>query len=132
MERNGMGLAMNLGSKRQLFPCPLCGRGLDVRETKKNKPYVVCDPCGLQLFVRNKTGMSKFEQLVSDAQQRNIWARLEDLQHRYQKKCSNCGNKFWITPDQLKTSWLDGSFEGYRCPERGCDGVAGWEEKTRK
>jgi hypothetical protein len=84
------------------------------------------------LFVRNKTGISKFEQLVSDAQQKNIWARLEDLQQRYQKKCPECGNRFWITPDQLKTSWLDGSFEGYRCPERGCDGVAKWEEKTKR
>jgi hypothetical protein len=55
-----------------LFPCPLCGKPLDVRETKKKKPYVICDPCGVQLFIRSKAGMSSFERLVGDAEQRNI------------------------------------------------------------
>jgi predicted nucleic acid-binding Zn ribbon protein len=51
----------------QRFHCPLCGKGLDVRQTKKNKPYVICDPCGVELFVRGKVGMHVFERLVSDA-----------------------------------------------------------------
>lgn len=79
--------------------------------------------------------MRSFQQLVSDAERRNIWKRLDDLQARYQRKCPKCGRSFWIVPDQIKTSWLDGTFEGYRCPERGCDGVATWnknnEEKTK-
>ena len=102
-----------------------------MRETKKKKPYVVCDPCGLQLFVRNQTGMRRFEQLVSDTEQRDIWARLEELQQRYQKKCPECGNKFWITPDQIKTSWLDGTFVGYECPESDCDGVVKWAKEEK-
>jgi len=115
-----------------LFPCPLCGKPLDVRATKKKKPYVICDPCGVQLFIRSKAGMRSFEQLVSDAEQRNVWKRLEDLQTRYQRKCSECGKSFWIVPDQIKTSWVDGSFEGYRCPERGCKGFVPWKTEKEK
>ena len=119
-------------SKRRLLPCPLCARGLDIRETKKNKPYVICDPCGLQLFVRNDTGIAIFERLVAGAQQRHIWDRLEELQQQYRKKCPECGRMFWVHPDRIKTNWMDGSFEGYRCPERSCDGVAKWKEEKKK
>jgi transcription elongation factor Elf1 len=115
----------------QRFPCPLCGKGLDVRQTKKKKPYVICDPCGVQLFVRSKAGMQVFERLVSDAGQSNIWKRLDDLQKRYRGKCPECGKEFWIVPDQIKTSWLDGTFEGYRCPERDCDGVVSWSKEGK-
>jgi hypothetical protein len=69
-----------------------------VRQTKKKKPYVICDPCGVQ------------------------------------QKCPECGKSFWIVPDQIKTSWVDGKFEGYRCPERGCSGAVTWngEKKEKK
>lgn len=123
-------LAMN--TNPTLFPCPLCGKALDVRQTKKKKPYVICDPCGVQLFIRSKAGMHSFEELVSDAERRNIWKRLDDLQARYQRKCPDCGRGFWIVPDQIKTSWVDGSFEGYRCPERGCKGFAAWKTEKEK
>ena len=113
-----------------LFPCPLCGKPLDVRLTKKKKPYVICDPCGVQLFIRSKAGMTSFDRLVKDAEQRNIWLRLDDLQVRYQRKCPECGKTFWILPDLIKTSWMDGKFEGYRCPERGCDGVVSWKQES--
>ena len=110
----------------QYFPCPVCGQALEIRETKKDKPYMVCDPCGMQLFVRNETGISRFERLVASAEQRDIWTRLEELQQRYRRKCPDCGKEFWITPDQIKTSWMDGSLVGYRCPEKGCDGIVPW------
>ncbi len=125
-----MPLGLSVGPTR--FPCPLCGQGLDVRQTKKKKPYVICDPCGVQLFVRSKAGMHIFEQLVSEADQGNIWKRLDDLQGRYRLKCPECNKAFWIVPDQLKTSWVDGKFEGYRCPERGCSGVANWNNSGKE
>jgi len=113
-------------SSTQYFPCPVCGQALDIRETKKDKPYMVCDPCGMQLFVRNETGIARFQRIVSSAEQRDIWKRLDELQQRYRKKCPKCGKEFWITPNQIKTSWMDGSFVGYHCPEKGCDGVVAW------
>jgi hypothetical protein len=102
-----------------------------VRQTKKKKPYVICDPCGVQLFVRSKAGMNVFEDLVSNAAQRNIWKRLDDLQARYRRKCPECKKEFWIVPDQIKTNWMNGSFEGYRCPERGCDGIVTWNKEGK-
>jgi ssDNA-binding Zn-finger/Zn-ribbon topoisomerase 1 len=124
-------LNLRLAHPEHRFPCPLCGKGLDVRQTKKKKPYVICDPCGVQLFVRSKAGTHCFEQLVSDAEQRNIWKRLDDLQSRYQRRCPVCKKDFWIAPDQIKTSWVDGTFEGYRCPERGCSGVVSWTKEKK-
>ena len=120
-------MPLNLAStSRRLFPCPVCGQGLVVKETKKDKPYMVCDPCGMQLFVRNATGIARFERLLSSAEQRDIWKRLEELQQRYRRKCPECGKEFWIAPDQIRTSWVDGTFSGYRCPEKGCGGVVSW------
>jgi len=123
-----LNLALNT---RPLFPCPLCGQGLDVRETKKDKPYIVCDPCGIQLFVRNSVGIARFRSLVASAEQRDIWQRLDDLQKRYRRKCPECGKEFWTAPDQIKTSWVDGRLTGYRCPEKGCSGVVAWTKEKR-
>jgi DNA-directed RNA polymerase subunit RPC12/RpoP len=109
--------------KAHLFPCSVCGEGLEVRETKKGKPYVICNPCGMQMFVRVESGIRRFEKLVADAGEKDIWERLEELQERYHKKCPRCGQKFWVTPDLIKTSWLDGDFEGYRCFDSECDGI---------
>jgi DNA-directed RNA polymerase subunit RPC12/RpoP len=64
------------GQRKRFFPCPICGDALDVRLTKKSKPYVVCHGCGVQLFVRAQPGIEKFDKLVADAEARNIWERL--------------------------------------------------------
>ena len=45
------------------IPCLLCGRSLQQRRSKKGKPYFVCNPCGVQLFIRCKLGMEKLEEL---------------------------------------------------------------------
>lgn len=44
--------------KDALFPCPLCQTGLRIKLTKKDKPYVVCNLCGIQLFIRGKEGVN--------------------------------------------------------------------------
>lgn len=46
------------------FACPLCGKALDVRLSKKNRPYVTCDECSLQLFVRGPAGIGRFDRLA--------------------------------------------------------------------
>ena len=105
------------------FPCPLCGRGRDVRESKKQKPYVVCDPCGVQLFVRSPEGISAFNRLLERGQQGNAWDRLKEMETKCLKKCPDCGRRFWISEANLETSWFDGEFKGFRCPEKGCKGI---------
>ena len=44
------------------LPCLLCGNKLEKRIDKNRKPYSVCDPCGIQLFVRRKRGMDLLEE----------------------------------------------------------------------
>jgi predicted RNA-binding Zn-ribbon protein involved in translation (DUF1610 family) len=111
------------------FPCPVCGEGLDVRKAKRGKPYVVCNGCGVQMFVRVESGIRKFEKLVADAEANNIWERLRTLESQYRRKCPKCGRTFWARDDLIATSWFDGSFIGYECPEPDCDGIAKREEQ---
>lgn len=105
------------------FPCPVCGAALDVRESKKQKPYVVCDPCGVQMFVRAASGIERFQLLISRGESGNSFERLAEMERRYRKKCPRCGKTFWIDPDLAESSWFSGELTGYKCPENGCDGV---------
>ena len=109
--------------RKRLFPCPLCAEGLEIRESKKGKPYVVCYGCGVQIFVRTEPGIRRLSELVKNAEKRNIWDRLSKLEDRYKKKCPECSKRFWISEELIKTSWLDGRFVGYRCPEQDCGGI---------
>ena len=49
----------------QYVACFLCGDSLEVRESKRKKPYFICDPCGLQAFIRKDRGIKKLEKLVT-------------------------------------------------------------------
>lgn len=50
------------------FPCPLCGEGLGIRlDVKHGKPYVICDSCGVQMFVRRKRGIERLEKQVAES-----------------------------------------------------------------
>jgi len=49
------------GSK---FPCQLCGAGLEVRISTKQKPYTVCLDCGIQNFYRGKQGIRRLRELL--------------------------------------------------------------------
>lgn len=46
------------------IPCFLCGKPSKVKKTKTNKPYFICDDCGLQSFIRYKAGIRKFRRLL--------------------------------------------------------------------
>lgn len=46
------------------FPCPLCGISLAIRLSRTQKPYCVCDACGIQLFFRGKKGIRRLEELI--------------------------------------------------------------------
>jgi hypothetical protein len=48
------------------FPCPLCGEGLPIGTTKRGKPYCVCYECGVQFFIRGKTGIARLLKLAKD------------------------------------------------------------------
>ena len=59
------------------LPCILCGRKLEKRTSKKNgKPYFVCDPCGIQLFVRRQQGIEKLEEVFKNIEKAQIPLRV--------------------------------------------------------
>src|SRR5712691_12072599 len=55
-----------------VLPCILCGKQLDQRTDKNKKPYFVCDPCGIQLFVRRKQGIEKLAQLIRSLNEHDL------------------------------------------------------------
>ncbi len=58
------------------FACPLCGQPLEVRSSKKGKPYVTCDTCSMQLFVRGLQGIERFDSKALTADGRATRAEL--------------------------------------------------------
>src|SRR5437868_4200396 len=54
------------------LPCLLCGKKLPKRTDKNHKPYFVCDPCGIQLFIRRKQGIELLEQVFENLEKTNI------------------------------------------------------------
>lgn len=119
---------MGLNGKR-MFPCPVCTDPREVRLTKKHKPYVVCDPCGIQLFVRGPAGIDTFDRLVARADNQGLLAKLAEMESRYHLKCPKCGSRFWAEADLIKTSVFDGSLQGFRCPRKNCGAKVAWEKK---
>ena len=80
---------------KSTFPCPLCGAPLELRESRVRKPYSVCNSCGIQIFFRGKTAISRLKELGSAGKSpagsvfgantaTSAFARLEQL--RAQKK----------------------------------------------
>lgn len=114
---------------KRMFPCPVCTDPREVRETKKGKPYVVCDPCGIQVFVRGPSGIAAFQRLVNQGGSEDLWTRIEEMQRRYRLKCPECGERFWIEPQLIKTSIFDGKLQGFRCPQTDCGATVAWEKK---
>ena len=45
------------------FQCPVCEDFLEVKTSKKNKPYLVCNDCGMQLFIRGEKGIKRFNKI---------------------------------------------------------------------
>jgi DNA-directed RNA polymerase subunit RPC12/RpoP len=57
---------------KTFLPCFLCGNNLEMRFSKNRKPYFVCFDCGIQLFVRGKSGIRKLEELLANISETNI------------------------------------------------------------
>jgi hypothetical protein len=56
----------------QSIPCFLCGRRLQKRMTKRSKPFFLCDPCGIQLFIRRKQGIERLEEFFRSAEEAQV------------------------------------------------------------
>jgi len=49
----------------KIIPCFLCSQELAQRKDKHSKPYFVCDPCGVQIFIRGRQGIKNLDQLLT-------------------------------------------------------------------
>jgi transcription elongation factor Elf1 len=112
---------------KQMFPCPVCMQAREVRITKKDKPYVICDPCGVQIFVRGPAGIEEFRRLLTHTNNESLLSRLREMERRYRLTCPGCGHEFWAEPELIKTSVFDGGVKGLRCPKKKCEAIVPWE-----
>jgi len=46
--------------------CFLCQTSLEIRTSKREKPYLVCDDCGIQIFFRLPKGIRRLKQRLKD------------------------------------------------------------------
>jgi hypothetical protein len=54
-------------------PCFLgCGKQLDVRIDKNGKRYVVCNGCGMQMFIRRQQGIENLAELIKALRGRDL------------------------------------------------------------
>src|SRR5437879_4297743 len=58
-----------------LVRCFLCGIELPVKMDKNHNLYFICNPCGLQAFVRGSQGIKNLEQLIKVLRQHDIEIR---------------------------------------------------------
>jgi DNA-directed RNA polymerase subunit RPC12/RpoP len=60
------------GARMAKIPCFLCSQELRQRKDKNNKPYFICDPCGMQIFVRGRHGIENLAQLIATLQEHDF------------------------------------------------------------
>lgn len=118
-------------SARAAFPCPLCLVPLRVKSSKKGKPYVVCDACGVQMFVRAKPGITRLAALMAEPRAVAVMERLATVARQQKTTCRSCRQMFWLSEAKLETSWFNGSFIGYKCPSCGAAVKPPEPERTR-
>ena len=94
-----------------------------MRISKRKKPYVICSPCGVQMFIRERAGIEAFEALVEQGRKDNVLARVAELERRCRLQCPQCGKSFWLSPELIITNRVTGSVTGYRCPQKNCRGI---------
>jgi hypothetical protein len=73
-------LAGDARPKRQQFPCPTCGELKRIKFSKKDKPYFICEECGLQTFIRGAEGIRRLYEIAGDTELNKILEGLSSVQ----------------------------------------------------
>jgi hypothetical protein len=117
-------------SGKSRFPCPVCAMPQEVRTTKKEKPYITYNACGVQVFIRGRIGIDEFCRLVDCVQREGLLTRVNEMIRRYRLTCPSCAKQFWVEPRLVETSVFDGSLKGIRCPVVRCGTVLPWKQAS--
>jgi len=48
------------------IPCFLCGDFQKIKLSKNNKPYFICNICGIQAFIRKDDGVNRLNDLINN------------------------------------------------------------------
>jgi chaperonin cofactor prefoldin len=102
------------------LPCFLCGNQLNQRTDKNNKPYFICNPCGMQVFIRRELGIQKLKELIHNLKEgelplkthtqvlyevQAILSEMDDLKAEIKRLDGEIGF-FWIDQDKLRARKL--------------------------
>lgn len=49
----------------QNWKCPVCFQDREIRLSKSGRPYVLCNECGVQCFVRGDVGIRKMHRILT-------------------------------------------------------------------
>src|SRR5207245_9819406 len=103
-----------------VLPCFLCGKQLDQRTDKNNKPYFICNPCGMQIFIRRELGIKKLEELIHNLEEgelplgkhaqmlyqvQAILSEIDGLKEEIKRLNFEMGF-FWVDQDKLRAREL--------------------------
>src|ERR1700694_5812863 len=103
-----------------VLPCFLCGKQLDQRTDKNNKPYFICNPCGMQVFIRRELGIQKLADLIRNLKEgelplkthtqvlyevQAILSEIDGLKAEIKRLNFEIGF-FWIDQDKLRARKL--------------------------
>jgi chaperonin cofactor prefoldin len=102
------------------LPCFLCGKQLNQRTDKNNKPYFICNPCGMQVFIRRELGIQKLADLIRNLKEgelplkthtqvlyevQAILSEIDGLKAEIKRLNFEIGF-FWIDQDKLRARKL--------------------------
>jgi len=88
--------------------CPTCHRELESRTSKRQKPYFVCELCGVQIFFRLREGINR----LADSLTRSICG--DDF-----VLCRSCQVAVRKSEKQISKGPLFGGQAGIHCPKCG-------------
>lgn len=55
------------------IPCFLCGDFQTINISKTDKPYFICNDCGMQVFIRKVSGIKRLSNLINDPDLKDIY-----------------------------------------------------------
>jgi hypothetical protein len=84
---------------------------------------------GLQVrseLFKTKLELTEARKELADATLQNTkrYDRISALEMAAHRTCPRCNQAFLIRDALIKTSWINGSFIGFKCPQTECEGIA--------